>query len=71
MAGAAIEPGQTVGATDELGFKAAAKPYHVHDIHATILHLLGLNHLDLTYFHNGRAERATVNAGKLIEEALA
>ena len=71
MAGAGIEPGQTVGATDELGFKAADKPYHVHDIHATILHLLGLNHLDLTYFHNGRAERATVNAGKLIEEALA
>ncbi len=71
MAGAGIEPGQTVGATDELGFKAVDKPYHVHDIHATILHLLGLNHLDLTYFHNGRAERATVNAGKLIEEALA
>ena len=71
MAGAGIEPGQTVGATDELGFKAADKPYHVHDIHATILHLLGLNHLDLTYFHNGRAERATVNGGKLIKEALA
>ena len=71
MAGAGIEPGQTVGATDELGFKAVDKPYHVHDIHATILHLLGLNHLDLTYFHNGRAERATVNDGKLIEEALA
>ena len=71
MAGAGIEPGQTVGATDELGCKAADKPYHVHDIHATILHLIGLNHLDLTYFHNGRAERATVNAGKLIEEALA
>ena len=70
MAGAGIEPGQTVGATDELGFKAVDKPYHVHDIHATILHLLGLNHLDLTYLHNGRAERATINAGKLIEEAL-
>ncbi len=71
MAGGGIKGGQAIGATDELGFRAIEKPYHVHDIHATIMHQLGLNHFDLTYFHNGRSERATVNGGKLIEEALA
>ena len=71
MAGGGVKGGQTVGATDEIGLRAVEKPYHVHDIHATILHLLGLNHLDLTYLHNGRSERPTVNGGKLIAEALA
>jgi len=47
------------------------KPYHVHDIHARILHWLGLNHLNLTYPHNGRQERPTITGGKLIVEALA
>lgn len=71
MAGGGIKGGQVIGATDEIGLRAVERPYHVHDLHATILHLMGLNHLDLTYFHNGRAERATVNAGELIREALA
>lgn len=71
MAGGGVRGGQTVGTTDELGLRAEESPYHVHDIHATILHQLGLNHLDLTYFHNGRSERPTVNGGKLIQEALA
>ena len=71
MAGGGIKPGQAIGSTDEIGLNAVEKPYHVHDIHATILHVLGLNHLDLTYLHNARAERPTVNGGKLIEEALA
>lgn len=70
MAGGGIKGGQTIGTTDELGFRAIDKPYHVHDIHATIMHQLGLNHLDVTYFHNGRSERATVNGGKLIQEAI-
>lgn len=70
MAGGGVPGGQTIGATDELGLRAIEKPYHVHDIHATILHLLGLNHLNLTYLHNGRAERATVNGGKLIDEIV-
>ena len=70
MAGGGVKGGQAIGATDEIGFRAVEKPYHVHDIHTTILHLLGLNHLDLTYLHNGRSERATINGGKLIEEAL-
>ncbi|MEZ5351781.1 MAG: DUF1501 domain-containing protein [Bryobacteraceae bacterium] len=71
MAGAGVKGGQTIGSTDAIGFRAVDKPYHVHDLHATILHLLGLNHLDLTYLHNGRPERATINGGELIAEALA
>jgi hypothetical protein len=71
MAGGGIKGGQTIGTTDEIGLRAVDKPYHVHDIHATILHVLGLNHLNLTYLHNGRPERATINGGKLIQEALA
>lgn len=71
MAGGGIKGGQTAGSTDEIGFRAVDKPYHVHDLHATVLHLMGLNHLDLTFLHNGRPERATVNGGKVIGEALA
>lgn len=71
VAGAGIQPGQAVGTTDEIGLHAQESPYHVHDVHATILHLLGLDHLSLTYLHNGRSERATVNGGRLIEQALA
>ena len=70
MAGGGVKPGQAIGTTDEIGLRAVDKPYHVHDIHATILHQLGLNHLDLTYLHNARAERPTVNGGKLIAEAV-
>ncbi|MSV29919.1 MAG: DUF1501 domain-containing protein [Bryobacterales bacterium] len=71
MAGGGVKGGQAIGTTDEIGFRAVDKPYHVHDIHATVLHLLGLNHLNLTFLHNGRPERATVNSGTLIAEALA
>lgn len=71
MAGGGVRGGQAVGTTDELGLRAEESPYHVHDIHATILHLLGLDHLSLTYLHSGRSERATINGGKLIEEILA
>ena len=71
MAGGGVKGGQTIGTTDEIGLRAVEKPYHVHDIHATMLHTLGLNHLDLTYLHNGRSERPTVVGGKLIKEALA
>ena len=70
MAGGGVKGGQTIGSTDDIGFRAVDKPYHVHDIHATVLHLLGLDHIKLTYLHNGRPERATVNDGKLISEAL-
>ena len=71
MAGGGVRGGQTIGTTDELGLRAEEAPYHVHDIHATILHLLGLDHLNLTYMHNGRLERPTINGGNLIREALA
>ncbi len=71
MAGAGIRGGRTIGSTDEIGFRATERPCHVHDIHATMLHLLGLNHFDLTYLHNGRSERATINGGHLIEELVA
>ncbi|HEY3132659.1 MAG TPA: DUF1501 domain-containing protein [Acidobacteriota bacterium] len=71
MAGGGIKGGQVIGTTDELGLRAVDKRCHVHDIHATILYLLGLNHLNLTYLHNGRFERPTINSGKIIKEALA
>lgn len=71
MAGGGVKGGQTIGTTDEIGLRAVERPCHVHDIHATILYLLGLNHVELTYFHNGRFERPTVNAGELVKQVLA
>ena len=71
MAGGVIKGGQLIGATDEIGLRAVERRCHVHDIHATILHLLGLDHARLTYFHNARFERPTINDGELIKEALA
>ncbi|MFQ5928796.1 MAG: DUF1501 domain-containing protein [Acidobacteriota bacterium] len=71
MAGGGIKGGQYIGSTDEIGLRAADRPCHVHDIHATILHLLGLNHFALNYLHNGRFERPTINAGEVIEQAFA
>ncbi|MBS1825856.1 MAG: DUF1501 domain-containing protein [Acidobacteria bacterium] len=71
MAGAGVKAGQAIGTTDEIGLRAVDSPYHVHDIHATILHTLGLNHERTTYMHNGRAERPTLTDGKLIKELFA
>ncbi len=71
MAGGGVKGGQVVGATDEIGLRAVEKRAHVHDIHATILDLMGLNHIELTYFHNGRFERPTINAGEVIKELQA
>ncbi len=70
MAGGGVKGGQTIGTTDEIGLRAVERRAHVHDIHATILHLLGLNHVELTYFHNGRFERPTVNDGEVVKEVL-
>jgi hypothetical protein len=64
FAGGGVKGGQAIGATDEIGLKAVEKPVHVHDIHASILWLLGLDHKRLTYLHNGRAERPTIVAGE-------
>ena len=70
-AGGGIKGGQTVGATDEVGLRAVENRNHVHDIHATILHLLGLNQYDLTYLHQGREEKLTDIGGQVIEAIIA
>jgi hypothetical protein len=71
MAGAGIKGGATHGETDEIGYKAAVDPVTVHDLHATMLHLLGINHERLTYFHNGRSYRLTDVAGNVLSRILA
>lgn len=70
FAGGGVKGGQTIGATDEIGLRAVERPAHVHDIHASILWLLGLDHLRLTYQHNGRAERPTIVAGEHMVKEL-
>ncbi|TXT20748.1 MAG: hypothetical protein FD138_4167, partial [Planctomycetota bacterium] len=70
MAGGGIRGGQVVGATDAIGLKAVEKPYHFRDIHATILHQLGLDQHQLTYPHLGRDERLTFLEGRVIEEIV-
>jgi len=71
MAGGGIKPGVTYGATDELGFHVAENPVHVHDLQATILHLLGLDHERLTYRYAGRDFRLTDVHGRVVEPILA
>jgi hypothetical protein len=71
LAGGGVKGGRVIGATDAIGLRAAEDKAHVHDVHATILHLLGFDHLKLTYRHNGRNERLTDNAGDVIEAAVA
>lgn len=71
MAGGGVKPGQTIGATDEFGFNITDRPVHVHDIQATILHLLGLEHTQLTFRFKGRDFRLTDVEGALINELIA
>jgi hypothetical protein len=71
MAGGGIKPGVTLGKTDDLGFHPAEGAVHVHDVQATILHCLGLDHEKLTYRHAGRDFRLTDVFGKVIKEVLA
>ncbi|MSU28439.1 MAG: DUF1501 domain-containing protein [Pedosphaera sp.] len=71
FAGGGIKGGQTIGETDELGFGPAQDRCHVHDLHATILHLLGLDHLKLTFRFQGRDYRLTDVHGELIQKLLA
>ena len=63
MAGGGVQGGRTIGATDELGLYAVEDRLHVHDIHATVLALLGLDHTELIYMHKGRPERVDVDEG--------
>jgi uncharacterized protein (DUF1501 family) len=70
MAGAGIQGGRMIGATDEIGLRAVQKPYHVRDLHATILDRVGLDQDTLTYLHSGREERLTDIGGRVIQELL-
>jgi hypothetical protein len=71
LAGAGIKGGTTYGATDEFGFKAVENKVHVHDLHATILYLLGIDHTKLTYHYSGRDFRLTDTAGEVIHDIIA
>jgi Protein of unknown function (DUF1501) len=70
FAGGGIKPGVIVGETDELGFKAVSNIYRMRDVHATVMHLLGLNDMRLTYYHAGRNYRLTDTGGTVIREVL-
>jgi hypothetical protein len=71
FAGGGVKPGFAFGQTDEVGLYAVENKVHLHDIHATILHLLGLDHEQLTFPHNGRDERLTGTDGEVIHGILA
>jgi hypothetical protein len=71
MAGGGIQGGMSYGNTDDLGYKAVDRPFHVHDLHATMLHLFGIDHLRLTYRFQGRDYRLTDIAGNVIHDILA
>ena len=71
LAGGGVKGGTVYGATDEFGFRATENPVHVHDLHATMLHLLGLDHERLTYRYAGRDFRLTDVAGHVVKELLA
>ncbi|MCY4588829.1 MAG: DUF1501 domain-containing protein [Bryobacterales bacterium] len=71
LSGAGVKGGQAIGTTDELGFKAEEEPCHVSDLHATILHLMGLDHTKLTYLYQGLDQRLTGVRGNVVKKALA
>ena len=70
LTGAGIKPGTSLGELDEIGYRAVVDRASVHDLHATMLHLLGMNHKQLTYFHNGRRYRLTDVAGEVLQKIL-
>ena len=70
MAGGGIKPGLTFGETDDFGFDIVKDPVHVYDLHATMLHCLGVNHEKLTYKFQGRHYRLTDVHGKVIRQIL-
>jgi hypothetical protein len=71
LAGGGVRGGQTIGRTDDLGYHAVEAPVHVHDLQATILHALGLDHEALTYRHQGRDHRLTDVAGEVVRKVFA
>jgi hypothetical protein len=71
LAGGGVKGGTTYGATDDFGFKAVDKPVHIHDLHATALHMLGMDHTKLTYRYSGRDFRLTDVAGNVVHDIIA
>ena len=71
LAGGGVRGGMAYGATDEFGFKAEDNPMHVHDLHATLLHLMGFDHEKLTFRHAGRDFRLTDVYGHVVQEIIA
>jgi hypothetical protein len=71
MAGAGVKGGFSYGATDEFGYKAQQDVCTIYDFHATVLHLLGLDHKRLTYYHNGASRRLTDVHGEVLRPLLA
>ena len=70
LAGGGVKGGHVHGATDELGFQAVENKVHVHDLHATILHLLGFDHEHFTFRHAGRDFRLTDIHGKVVRDIV-
>ncbi|MBX7075146.1 MAG: DUF1501 domain-containing protein [Pirellulales bacterium] len=71
MAGGGVRGGASYGATDEMGYQAVDRPTSAHDFHATLMHLIGIDHERLTYYYNGRQQRLTDVHGQVIDEILA
>jgi len=71
LAGGGVKGGQIIGATDPVGYAAIERPIHPNDLHATILHALGIDQRRLTFRHHNRHELVTVNGGQVISEVFA
>ena len=71
VGGGAVRGGLAYGATDPIGLRAEHNKVHVHDLHATLLHILGIDHERLTVKHHGKDERLTDVSGKVVREILA
>ena len=71
MAGGGVKPGTVYGQTDDFGYNIVRDPVHINDFHATVMHLMGINHEKLTYKHLGRRYRLTDLAGKVLPGLIA
>jgi uncharacterized protein (DUF1501 family) len=71
LAGGGIKGGTVIGSSDEVGYQAGDDPHPIRDLHATVLHAVGLDDKALTYLFNGRFQRLTVNGGTVIKKAFA
>ena len=70
MAGGGVKGGQIIGSTDDFGMHAVTGRAHIHDLHATMLAALGLDHTALIYRHQGRPERPTLNEGSVVDKVF-